>query len=155
MSTSRPVNVSAATRPSGWRRTAASSRAATSSARSRAFSSYLAQRAVVQDVAVRRVLVELVMHVRRHEHRLPTDERGVDRGAQADERIGVEIRERLVEKNEWDLLRLDPRKRRAPPLSRGEPLDRPIHLAAEAPLSKGVSDVVRHQTTERSEEREV
>src|SRR6185436_16498136 len=122
MSTSRPVNVNAATRPSGCRRSAASSRAATSSARSSAFSSCLAQRAVVQDVAACGVLVELVMHMRRHEDGLPSHERGVDRGPQSDERIRVEIGERLVEEDERDLLRLDARERRAASLSRRETL---------------------------------
>src|SRR5512132_3648866 len=134
MSTSRPVNVSAATRPSGWRRSAASSRAATSSARSRAFSSYLAQRAVVEDVAVRRVLVELVMHVRRHEHRLTSDERGVDRGTQTDQLVEVKIREGLDEEDDRVLLGHDPRKQRALSLARREQLECTIPLTTETPL---------------------
>ncbi len=68
---------------------------------------------------MRRVLVELVVQVRRHEHALPPNDRGVERRAKANYRVGVEVGEWLVEKDEWDLLRFDARERCAAPLPRG------------------------------------
>src|SRR5688500_9744637 len=101
------------------------------------------------------VLVQLVMHVRRDQHRLTADERGVERSAQSNERVRVEVRERLVEKDERHLLGLEARQRRAAPLPGREPLDRAVHLVAEPPLPQRLGDVARYAAAERGEEREI
>ena len=50
------------------------------------------------------------MQVRRDEYRLSSDHGGVQRRAEAKDGVRVQVRERLVEQDQRDLLRLDTRE---------------------------------------------
>src|SRR6266852_3890406 len=95
------------------------------------------------------------MRVRRDHDHPPILTRARDRLPQACRAGVVEIRERFVQKEERDPLGFDARKGRAPALSCRKPLDRAIHLLADAPRAKRAVDPSRVAAAEADEEFQV
>src|SRR5207249_11561486 len=113
------------------------------------------RRAAVDHDPRAREVIELEVPVCRDDDRPAVIASSRDRQPQPAATGVIEFRERLVEKQDRDAFRFDPRKRGAPALAGGEVLDGPVHVVAYTPGAQGAIDAARVAAPKTHEELEV